>query len=981
MKSRDQLWGRPASAGAQWLALVVGLAALGLLAALDFHAGFRHHRELALTQLAGRAALVEAQIERQLDTIYFALGNLEALNAGPALKPERLDHRLAGIGGALPGVRTMALLDAKGQVLASTRPELVGANFAHRDYFRDAAAQPAVNTLFVTAPYRTVLGVLSINVSRVLLARDGRFAGIVTATLDPEFFRSLLTAAPDVEDLQIVLAGSEGSVFLALPDKAGTWWRDASDRDIHLAGPSGQRETRGADLPIVDAQGERRAVAIRWARTQAMTPDRGIRIIVSRNLAALEAGYHGLAANATLYAAIVLISVFGLLRLQRRQRSHKTAQTAHDMALRSHLSELKQVQIAQERTNQLLLTELAEHQRTAAALRAGEQTHRALLDHMLSGFAYCRMLFADGQPQDFIYLEVNAAFETLTGLRNVVGKRVSDVLPGIRDSDPQVMEIYARVALTGRPERCEIFVVAIDAWLSLSVCSSSPEHFFVIFDDITVPKAAQQQLEQANATLAARTLQAEEASVAKTRFLASVSHELRTPLHTILGYARLLLRDSDGEIRRQLAIVERSGAQLLKLIDDLLEFNREADPTRELQAETVALAEIVSQVETAGQLLAQEGGNVFSATLAEGLPAALLVDEQRLLQVLQNLVGNACKYTRNGTVELRIDHGEGSEGGPSAAKGARCRLRFAVVDTGPGIAEADIGHIFDAFNRGATAPGQPGLGLGLAIARKWVEAMGGDIQVESAPGHGSRFFFTLELPTASAEHHAPAHPCEAFRDSLALTTRRVLVVDDIAENRLLLRDLGERWGFSVVEADDGNSALAACMSASPAIDAALVDQFMPGLDGWGFLRRVRETPALAPLPLALISASAVERPVDFPPRMDFDLALDKPLDEQALACFLCRRLALVKHPTASCLRPNIAIEAMVPVALPPDELVKFRRMLDLGRVVAIEQWARNLAAADSAYGDFADRVVQHCRAADLAALESVVKVASEARPG
>ena len=129
--------------------------------------------------------------------------------------------------------------------------------------------------------------------------------------------------------------------------------------------------------------------------------------------------------------------------------------------------------------NLKLAKAMSEQQRIEAALRQSEELYRYLFENMLNGFAYCKMLFEQNQPQDFIYLKVNGAFEQLTGLKNVVGKKVSEVLPGMRESDPELLETYGRVALTGKPERFEIYFAALKMWLSISVYSPEKEYFVV----------------------------------------------------------------------------------------------------------------------------------------------------------------------------------------------------------------------------------------------------------------------------------------------------------------------------------------------------------------------------------------------------------------------------------------------------------------------------------------------------------------------
>ncbi|MEX8519724.1 MAG: PAS domain S-box protein [Leptothrix sp. (in: b-proteobacteria)] len=497
-------------------------------------------------------------------------------------------------------------------------------------------------------------------------------------------------------------------------------------------------------------------------------------------------------------------------------------------------------------------------------------------------------------------------------------------------------------------------------------------------EDITATKQAQMQLEQVNAQLAARTLQAEEASAAKTRFLSSVTHELRTPLHTILGYVRQLRKNSGDDIDRQLAIVERSSTHLLKLINDLLEYNVNASRIETLHLDAVYLKKFVAHLAHVSRVLAEAGGNLFKVSLADDLPAAVLADEQRLLQVLQNLLGNAFKYTRNGRVTLRVERDDSRR---RTTLDGSTRLRFVVEDTGVGIAPEDQVRIFEPFSRGATALEQPGLGLGLAIARQWVEAMGGELQVRSTPGRGSQFFFALDLPTADLRPSVvvPDGECEtcsfypALEQRLASAPLTLLVVDDIAENRMLLRDLCELWGHEALEAGDGETALDLCSRAAPRVDVVLTDQCMPGLSGWELLQRIRQRPDLAGLPVILISASAPQRPAGFPADIHFDLALGKPFDDVQLKCFLCQRVgAIDQHPvTSSCQQPGAHTAART--VLPAEEWLIFRNLLDLGRLPRMEVWAQGLAAKEASCTAFAAQVIDCCRTADLAALERLAE--------
>lgn len=464
---------------------------------------------------------------------------------------------------------------------------------------------------------------------------------------------------------------------------------------------------------------------------------------------------------------------------------------------------------------------------------------------------------------------------------------------------------------------------------------------------------------------------AEAANQAKSAFLSIVSHELRTPLHTILGYTQLLQRQLAGEARDKLGIIGNSSSQLLRLIDDILDFSRgEAVPV-ELQLEPINLNALIGGLEASARVLAGRRGNSFDVIREGPLPTAVEADEQRLTQVLQNLIGNACKYTERGRIGLHL----ATDCAPvTTADGIWHRLRLTVSDSGPGIPVAEQEHIFEPFTRASDRQRQPGAGLGLAIARQLARAMGGNITVDSAPGAGSQFHVILplrELPGESVPERRsnPDMPPRLGGRSLTL-----LVADDIIENRTILKEMFIRLGFSVVTARDGEEALARCIAAAPPIDAALVDQFMPVRDGWGFLRAVRSDPRFAELPVILISAAPAERPADFPPGMDFDLKLMKPVRLDALASLLQHRLGFEWAPSGDATAPAPEpTPTPAPIVYPATEkLDEFRDLLALGKVLALQRWAQREAVAAPAHAACYERIGTLARAVDLAGLKNLL---------
>ena len=335
---------------------------------------------------------------------------------------------------------------------------------------------------------------------------------------------------------------------------------------------------------------------------------------------------------------------------------------------------------------------------------------------------------------------------------------------------------------------------------------------------------------------------AEAANLAKSRYLSGISHELRTPLNVILGYAQLLGQDDTipAPHRGTLKVIKRSSEHLSVLIDGLLDMAKIEAGRLELRRDRVAFPEFVEQLMQMFELQAKAKGLDLRLQARGNLPAVVHTDEKRLLQILINLLSNAITYTEDGAVTLHIHYRS-----PIA--------EFEIRDTGPGIDSADLKRIFEPFERSATAAGTAGTGLGLTISNLLAQVMGGNIAVQSEPGKGSVFRVRLMLPAD-----------ETVVTRLATSTRvvgyagqrkRIMVVDDDPNHRMLMRDTLQPLGFDVSEATDGKQCIERLRYTEP--DLLLLDISMPGIDGWDVIRRVR---MLGPhdLPIIIISANAFE---------------------------------------------------------------------------------------------------------------------------
>ncbi|HUU01728.1 MAG TPA: ATP-binding protein [Myxococcota bacterium] len=368
----------------------------------------------------------------------------------------------------------------------------------------------------------------------------------------------------------------------------------------------------------------------------------------------------------------------------------------------------------------------------------------------------------------------------------------------------------------------------------------------------------------ARESTAAREI-AEEASRVKSQFVANISHEIRTPLHGILGVLDLVENEPDPSARKKLTAVAReAGKLLIDVINDVLDLSRiEADKI-EIKPVDFMIARTLDQVVFLVSEPARQKGLVLKQEIDLGLPERIRGDSVHLRQVLLNLMSNAVNYTEKGRVTLRLSC---SQPGPE-----KVRLRFEVEDSGIGMDADQIDRVFEPFVQadGTSTRSHGGAGLGLAISRKLVWLMGGELLVSSVPGQGSTFWFEIDVDQAASKPECPVH--RAPQEPAPEESRPVvLVVEDNAINRRLAVVMLEKIGCLVSVADDGQTALSQIECQE--FDLVLMDCQMPVMDGLEATRRIRageQSAGGAHIPIVALTAHAMEneRQICFEAGMD-----------------------------------------------------------------------------------------------------------------
>jgi signal transduction histidine kinase/FixJ family two-component response regulator len=349
---------------------------------------------------------------------------------------------------------------------------------------------------------------------------------------------------------------------------------------------------------------------------------------------------------------------------------------------------------------------------------------------------------------------------------------------------------------------------------------------------------------------------ADSANAAKSEFLANMSHELRTPLNGILGYAQILMnsRDLNQVEQKGVEVINQCGSHLLTLINDILDLSKIEAQKMELSLSEFYLAPFLQSVAEICRIKAEQKGINFTFKHNEQLPAAVYGDEKRLRQVVINLLSNAIKFTDKGRVTFRVN----SQAILSQSENAplRHRVTIQVEDTGIGISPEHITNIFLPFEQVGEVKRQvEGTGLGLAISQKIVHLMGGTLDVQSQLGQGSIFTCSIILPEATSSF-ANLHSCQKKITGYRGKKRKVLVIDDRWENRSIFENLLKPIGFDVYCVENGQDGLKQTNLIHP--DAIITDLSMPIMDGYEFLRELRQNPDFQDTVAIVSSASVFE---------------------------------------------------------------------------------------------------------------------------
>ncbi len=450
---------------------------------------------------------------------------------------------------------------------------------------------------------------------------------------------------------------------------------------------------------------------------------------------------------------------------------------------------------------------------------------------------------------------VNKAFEKITGyaIEDAQNRPLGDLLKG-ELTDMSVIDKSRELSKNKQSFEVDLLVYRKDGqplWISVinSVIldnQGTVDKYIEVIIDITAKKKAEIEL------IAAKE-EALQLSRAKDMFISVMSHEIRTPLNAVIGMSHLLLDDNSVEIQKEnLGILKFSAENLMTLINNVLDFTKIETGNFELEKTDVDLRELVQRISDSMQFNAGEKKIYLKYSFDEALPAIVTGDSTRLCQILLNLLGNAIKFTETGGVSIDLSVTEQS------AK--EVKIRFAITDSGIGIASNKINTIFESFKQAEadTSRKYGGTGLGLAITKRLIELHDSHINVDSVPGQGSTFWFIIKFEKGHST--ADNNNNNEVETGLQLN---VLVVDDNQINRLLINKVLGKWGATFDFAENGQEAIDK-IAANPTFDVVLMDIHMPVMGGLEATQIIRASsdPYFQQLPIIALTASMLNSEIN-----------------------------------------------------------------------------------------------------------------------
>ncbi len=799
---------------AYWMMLGMALLLLGGIIGRELHHSRVDILEREQLRLLTQARLINENLGRQLwgtDRALLGVRNNIVSYTWSLRDSQHINSSLKLLVESIPGIRTLVILDANGIVRFSNRQELPGFNAGSREYFLQARQNPDPSVLFVSAPYQTVLGAWGMNLTRVIPGESGEFAGIVVATLDPEYFKTLLSSVNYSPDMWSAIAHGDGIQFMTAPEQENRMGRDIAQPGSFFTRHRESGRTENVLTGTSCTTGEERMMALQTIKPRLLPMDKPLIVTVGRADAAITKHWRKDAVmQGATFALVALASVSALAAFQRRRRAHFLELERADADLRESAERLR------------LATE-------AAGVGVWEYnfvTGRLVWDaSMFAIYGVAPTAFSSAydawwnsllpEDRETAHRTAQEAFE---------GEKPYDTEFRIVRGDGEVRTIRA-IAQVERNE------------------NGQPVRIVGTNKDVTVQRLEEAALRRAKEA-------AEEATRAKSVFLANMSHEIRTPMNSILGFIHLALETelSPGQ-RDYLHKANHSARTLLGIINDILDYSKSEAGKIELERVVFSLDGTLQNIANLFFPKIEKKGLELLMDVAPDAPRLLTGDPLRLEQVISNLVANSVKFTETGGIRIRVEMQEQGE--------SEVLLRFSVQDTGIGLSEEEIGRLFRPFTQSDNSITRRygGTGLGLAISRYLITLMGGAITVAGSPGQGCTFSFTARFGISDRATEHPK-PDVTFHEMVRpIHGSRILLVEDNRLNRELAQEFLERAGFHVTTANHGGEGVERIRAAR--FDAVLMDLQMPGMDGFQACALMRELPHGERVPIIAMTAAAM----------------------------------------------------------------------------------------------------------------------------